>query len=402
MKILLSAYACEPNKGSEPGVGWNWAINLTKLGHDVTVLTRKNNKSSINKMIKKNKLKSIKFEYYDLPNWLIFIKKKCNFFIIIYYYLWQYFSYLEYKEKVLKYDIIHHLTFGTLRVPSFFWKTKIPLIYGPVGGVETTPLFLIKDMKLNHKIKEYSRYLINYLQIKFDFNLKKCLKNSNFVFARTLESKNYMKKITAKNIPIIHDVGCDKIYHKKKKFKKITNFLFAGRHVYWKGGELIILAFSKALQKNKNIRLNFVGDGPEKNKWRSLSISLKLEKYIKFYSWMSKEKIINFYQNNDVLIFPSFHDTGGSVVNEAMSYSLPIICFNLGGPNVRVDNTNGVLINVKKKNLSKIIITNKIKNAIMQLSKDRNKIQKLTKGAFSKSKKFRWHRLIKNTYKYIN
>ena len=76
MKILLSAYACEPNKGSEPGVGWNWAINLTKLGHDVTVLTRKNNKSSINKMIKKNKLKSIKFEYYDLPNWLIFIKKK--------------------------------------------------------------------------------------------------------------------------------------------------------------------------------------------------------------------------------------------------------------------------------------------------------------------------------------
>ena len=43
----------EPNKGSEPGVGWNWAVNLTKLGHDVTVLTRKNNKSSINKMIKK-------------------------------------------------------------------------------------------------------------------------------------------------------------------------------------------------------------------------------------------------------------------------------------------------------------------------------------------------------------
>ena len=117
---------------------------------------------------------------------------------------------------------------------------------------------------------------------------------------------------------------------------------------------------------------------------------------------MSKEKMIDLYQNNDVLIFPSFHETGGSVVNEAMSYSLPIICFNLGGPNVRVDSTNGVLINVKKKNLSKIIIVNKIKNAIMQLSKDRNKIQKLSNGAFSKSKKFRWYRLIGNTYKYIN
>ena len=24
MQILLSAYACEPNKGSEPEVGWKW------------------------------------------------------------------------------------------------------------------------------------------------------------------------------------------------------------------------------------------------------------------------------------------------------------------------------------------------------------------------------------------
>ena len=34
-KILLSAYACEPNEGSEPGVGWNWAIELKKLRHKI-------------------------------------------------------------------------------------------------------------------------------------------------------------------------------------------------------------------------------------------------------------------------------------------------------------------------------------------------------------------------------
>ena len=43
-KILLSAYACEPNKGSEPGVGWNWAIQLSKMGHIVKIVTRQNNK----------------------------------------------------------------------------------------------------------------------------------------------------------------------------------------------------------------------------------------------------------------------------------------------------------------------------------------------------------------------
>ena len=47
MKILLSAYACEPNKGSEPAVGWNWAQGLVKLGHEVWVLTRTNNQQTI-------------------------------------------------------------------------------------------------------------------------------------------------------------------------------------------------------------------------------------------------------------------------------------------------------------------------------------------------------------------
>ena len=45
-KILLSAYACEPNKGSEPEVGWKWAITLSQLGYEVYVITRLNNKKN--------------------------------------------------------------------------------------------------------------------------------------------------------------------------------------------------------------------------------------------------------------------------------------------------------------------------------------------------------------------
>ena len=32
MNILLSAYACEPHKGSEPAVGWNYGVELAILG----------------------------------------------------------------------------------------------------------------------------------------------------------------------------------------------------------------------------------------------------------------------------------------------------------------------------------------------------------------------------------
>ena len=53
MRILLSAYACEPNKGSEPEVGWKWAITLSKKGNEVYVITRKNNKNNIENFLKK-------------------------------------------------------------------------------------------------------------------------------------------------------------------------------------------------------------------------------------------------------------------------------------------------------------------------------------------------------------
>ena len=38
-KILMSAFSCQPGKGSEPGVGWNWSVQAAKNA-DVYVLTR--------------------------------------------------------------------------------------------------------------------------------------------------------------------------------------------------------------------------------------------------------------------------------------------------------------------------------------------------------------------------
>jgi hypothetical protein len=46
LNVLLSAYACEPGRGSEPAVGWNTAVELASH-HEVWVLTRANNRPQI-------------------------------------------------------------------------------------------------------------------------------------------------------------------------------------------------------------------------------------------------------------------------------------------------------------------------------------------------------------------
>jgi len=57
VRILLSAFACDPELGSESGVGWAWAYHLAKAGHDVRVLTFEGQRSSI-----ENRLREL-----DLP-----------------------------------------------------------------------------------------------------------------------------------------------------------------------------------------------------------------------------------------------------------------------------------------------------------------------------------------------
>src|SRR4030042_6826220 len=74
LKILVSAYACEPDKGSEPGVGWNWVKQIARF-HEVWVITRANNRASIERELNKTPINNLRFVYYDVPKVLSFWKK---------------------------------------------------------------------------------------------------------------------------------------------------------------------------------------------------------------------------------------------------------------------------------------------------------------------------------------
>lgn len=69
MKILLSAYACEPGRGSEPGVGWHWMLALAERpGVELHVVTRANNRMAIEAYRSVHpETWSVHFHYYDLP-----------------------------------------------------------------------------------------------------------------------------------------------------------------------------------------------------------------------------------------------------------------------------------------------------------------------------------------------
>ena len=86
MNILLGVYACEPNKGSEPEVGWQMANELAKAmpKDSFYAITKANNRDVIEK---EGYPSNLTFFYYAPPKTLTFWKKGGRG-IRTYYYLW--------------------------------------------------------------------------------------------------------------------------------------------------------------------------------------------------------------------------------------------------------------------------------------------------------------------------
>ena len=132
-KVLITAYAVDPYKGSEDGTGWNISKSLSE-NYNVTVITRKNNAPNIENYLEENPNTNLNFEYFDLPNWAMWWKKKIGERgYVLYYFLWQFFIIFFIKRKRIKFDISHSLNFHSDTHPHFLWMFNKPSFWGPIG-----------------------------------------------------------------------------------------------------------------------------------------------------------------------------------------------------------------------------------------------------------------------------
>jgi len=139
MKVLMSAYACEPRSGSEPGAGWNFAMAASER-HEVCVLTRSNNRESIEAELRVNPVPGLRFEFLDLPAWSRFWKRGRRG-VRLYYSLWQLRAAREARRLCDQetFDVVHHVTFANAWLPALACLAPAPFVLGPVAGVMKAP-----------------------------------------------------------------------------------------------------------------------------------------------------------------------------------------------------------------------------------------------------------------------
>lgn len=395
-KILLSAYACEPNRGSEPGVGWNWAIEIAKRGHEVWVLTRANNKNVIEEYWANNpKPNNLHFLYYDLPKSLSFWKRNGHG-IHLYYFLWQIAIYLKFRKSIVEknYDFIHHITFVTIHQPSFLFLIKnIPFFYGPAAGGDVIPFKLLKSFPLKQKSKEIFRNIQCHL-LKIDPIRLWMFKKTKISFYNSKSTGLFIPKNTNRNSFLNLAIGVNKTEVTiDLDFDAIfcnLNVVYVGNFQYLKGLHFLLNAYEDARVKQLS-KLTLIGKNVE-------LFEIKSE-YIEHIEWLTQQLLFDKYKQFDIMIFPSLRDSGGMVVLEAMSNGVPVICLDLGGPGQIVDESCGRVISTQNKTEDEIV--NAIVSAISELTSNPELLIKLKYGAIEKAKYFSWKNTVGSVYEKI-
>lgn len=346
LKVLMSAYACEPNKGSEPADGWNWALQMSRW-HEVWVLTRANNRATIESAPLAADPGGLHWVYYDLPRWASFWKRGSRG-IQAYYYLWQMAAWRvgARLHHDMGFDLLHHVTFGKYWVPSYLGLLPLKSILGPLGGGESTPPALAASLGRRGRWFERKRDLARTLA-RLDPVLRVTMRRARIVAATTEESKRAIEQLGASHVVVEPQFGLN-----DKELKFFAGFparteppfrlISIGRLLHWKGFHLGLEAFARFNRVCPDSQYWVVSSGPEAGALKQLAADLGIAHCVTF--WGRLPELADVYgklAQADVLVHPALHEAFGNVCLESLAAGRPVICLDAGGPSLQVTNQCG-------------------------------------------------------------
>jgi len=392
---------CNPEWASVPLVGFNFYQQISDLT-EVTLVTHERNREALEKIpgdhdivyISESRFLQLYYRFASLLanrgaiNWPLY-----HFLTYPIYSSFNRKVFEQFHRKVINhtFDIVHALTPMLPRYPVRLIKAcnSTPFLLGPVnGGVPFPKGFEVTARKENSHlnfIRTLGRFLIpGYREtyVKAD----RVLVGSTY----TLNMLKSLFKLEDRRASLFFENGIPASFFKPvshAKIKNVTNLLFVGRLVPYKGVDMLIDAlWQSESQLKEKVTLTIVGDGPERfNLEQQVSKSGLSDKVI-FTGWVDQKETFDYYSQADIFCFPSIREFGGAVVLEAMSCGVPCIVVNNGGIGEYVTEETGFKI----EPLSRKHIVQELIYCIKLLTEETSLRLTMSASAIDRAIEFEW------------
>jgi glycosyltransferase involved in cell wall biosynthesis len=328
---VISAYTSDPLGGSEAANGWRTAEGVAQLGHDVVLLTLSEKAKNIDARLAELG--------HDIALRVVFVSdhishsiSRGQFGVYARYAAWQRRALKEARRQGLdSFDVVHHVSWGSVTHPVGLAKLGPPLVLGPLGGGE----FLLPGhetwMDASPQQERYRRVYLEHLASRSPF-ARRIARNSSVALATNPESAQLLKAMGAQDVRhMLMDAVSGEVLSPRRERGSSKQLLWVARFLPRKGARLALQTFAEVLCQEPSARLRMVGDGPTLAVAKQYARTVGIDEAVEFTGRLTWAEVQGLYSCADVFLFTSVREAFGAQVLEASAKGLPTVAIRQSG-----------------------------------------------------------------------
>jgi glycosyltransferase involved in cell wall biosynthesis len=400
LKVLLSAYACNPYRGSEDGVGWGWA-RAAATRHDVHVLTAEFQRQEIERWCAEHPEDGPVPRFHYVPRrawhyrptraWRFVASSPLKPAMNFAYALWlrEAHRMAERLHARHRFDLVHLVTYVGFRFPGRYWRMDLPLVWGPIGGIENTPWRLLPLLGLRGAAYYAVRNFINSAQKRLLRGPRRAFRKARGgILAATEGVRSEILRCYGEESEVLCEVGTPPLAVAAPTTRnpgEPLRIAWSGEHLPGKALPLLLRALPGVAA---DWRLTVLGAGPCTRRWRALARRLGLESRCVWTGWVHRAAALERLRSSHLFVITSLKDLTSTVLLEALGCGLPVVCPNHCGFSDVVTPDCGVKLALASPGR----FVRDLTRAIESLAADEGLRQRLAAGALRRSRDFTWDR----------
>ena len=356
LRVLMSAYACEPHRGSEQGQAWEAVRAIARL-HDLTVVTRSMYAAPIAAEVDRvgGDLSRVRFEFLDvdvLPEaWL----DRRGWGENLVYLAWQGRLRSWLRDRTTTFDLAHHVSFVRYwMAPGIAGFDSLPIVFGPVGGADSSPPALLRSLSPRGRRAERLRDAVRAVFTAAPA-LRRAMAGPGVYLATSPATADALRRLGAADVRLAPDVNvpADSLPPPPAGPPPGPPVVIgAGRMIEWKAYHLALQAWARAGIPGT---LELYGDGPSRERLQWLAVELGVADRVHLPGRVPRSELFAALGRAHAFVHPSLHDSGGFAIVEALQHGVPVVCWDHAGPGQMIDGSCGAVVTVDPYDLDRSV-----------------------------------------------
>jgi len=391
-RVLLLAYYCNPNFGSEPGAGWNRALETAKH-FDTWVISHSDNAHAIRDYFQNHPpILGLNFLFVESPPWENrVLDTRWLMWLVVHRWHFRAFQVAKRLCNELELDLIHQVTPAAYREPGYLWQLDVPFVWGPVGGTQNLPWRFLLEAGPVRALSEAMRNITNFAQLHWSRRVKQAAQRAAVLLVANSSIRESFQQNYGRTGTMTCDVGIKQIVpwlRTPRPDSGPLRILWSGDLEPRKALSLLLKALAQ-LPPGVNFELRVLGEGRMERRLKGMAADLGIDSRITWFGRLPHSEAIEQCGWADVFAFTSLRDTLGTVVLEALANGLPVICLDHQGVRDAVTGSCGVKVPVTNRRQ----VVRDLSDALACLARDPQRRAAMSAAAIERARDFLWSQL---------